>query len=130
MSLRRHTRKKKGETYEYWPLVEAARNREAARNLTFRICHLLAIGIVVAQAWWGRICPLTSWENAAHQAAGEQAYSGSFVAHWVGSLIYYDAPQWVFTVAYLLFGGLVLASWYWVRPQRRAPAKPPGPEAP
>jgi hypothetical protein len=26
--------------------------------------------------------------------------------------------MWVFTVSYTLFGGLVAASWYWVRPRR------------
>jgi hypothetical protein len=49
-------------------------------------------------------------------AAGQPAYQGTFVQEWVGRLIYYDAPLWVFAVIYSLFGALVLASWIWVRP--------------
>src|SRR2546425_8327969 len=32
------------------------------RNFWFRVAHLLAIGIVAAQALGGVICPLTTWE--------------------------------------------------------------------
>ncbi|MBT8345832.1 MAG: DUF2784 domain-containing protein [Desulfofustis sp.] len=87
------------------------------RNLAFRVCHLLAIGVVVAQAWLGRYCPLTIWESRLRQAAGQPAYQGSFVQEWVGKLIYYDAPLWVFAIIYSLFGALVLASWIWVKPR-------------
>lgn len=86
------------------------------RNLAFRVCHLLAIGVVVAQAWLGRYCPLTIWESKLRQAADQSAYQGSFVQEWVGRLIYYDVPLWIFAVIYSLFGALVLASWIWVRP--------------
>ena len=93
------------------------------RNFTFRLCHVIAIGIVVAQAWADRVCPLTVWENALRDAAGDESYPGTFVAHWVGRLVYYDAPQWLFTVAYSLFGALVVISWVWVRPGRDVPNK-------
>ena len=33
-------------------------------NRKFRITHLAAIGIVVLQAWFGQLCPLTICENA------------------------------------------------------------------
>lgn len=90
------------------------------RNLTFRICHLLAIGVVVAQAWASQLCPLTIWESKLRYMAAEHMYQGSFVEHWVGRLIYYDAPQWVFIVVYSLFGALVLITWVWVRPQKKS----------
>ena len=96
------------------------------RDLTFRVCHVLAIGVVVAQAWAKEVCPLTVWENALRDVAGDQSYSGTFVEHWVGRLVYYDAPQWVFTGAYSLFGALVLLSWSWARPRRRMPNKAAG----
>lgn len=91
------------------------------RNLAFRVCHILAIAIVIGQAWAGRLCPLTVWENALRETAGEQSYAESFVAHWVGRLIYYDAPVWFFTLAYSLFGAVVLTSWVWIRPGKGAP---------
>lgn len=86
------------------------------RNLSFRVCHLLAIGFVVAQAWLNQYCPLTIWESQLRQAAGQQAYQGTFVEHWIGRVIYFDAPLWVFAVVYTLFGALVIFSWIWVRP--------------
>lgn len=30
--------------------------------------------------------------------------------------VYYQAPAWAFVVVYTVFGGLVVASWFWVRP--------------
>lgn len=102
------------------------RNWRWVRNLAFRVCHILAIGIVVAQAWANQVCPLTIWENALRDAAGEKPYSGSFVEYWIGGLIYYDAPQWVFTVAYSLFGALVVLSWTWIKPKRNIPNEPVG----
>lgn len=99
------------------------RNWRWVRNLIFRICHILAIGFVAAQAWANQLCPLTVWESTLRGAAGEQSYPRSFIEYWVGRLVYYDAPQWVFTIAYSLFGALVLASWIWVRPEKDMPHK-------
>jgi hypothetical protein len=98
-------------------LVGKMRTWAWVRNPWFRAAHLLAIGIVVSQAWLGIVCPLTTWENALREKAGETVYSGSFVAHWLEALLYYQAPPWVFVVAYTVFGGLVLISWFWVRPR-------------
>ncbi len=88
------------------------------RNPWFRIVHLAAIGIVVFQSWVGVICPLTTWEVALRQRAGEAAYSGSFVSHWLETILYYQAPAWVFTVCYTVFAVVVVASWFWIRPRR------------
>lgn len=87
-------------------------------NFWLRIAHLVAIGIVVLQSWFGVICPLTVWEMVLRTKAGDAVYTGSFIAHWIGQLLYYQAPAWVFGVVYTLFGALVIVSWFWVRPQR------------
>ncbi len=87
------------------------------RNPWFRVAHLAAIGIVVLQAWLGRICPLTIWEMALRERAGDATYTGAFIAHWLQVLLYYEAPLWVFGIAYTAFGALVVASWAWVRPR-------------
>ena len=89
------------------------------RDLRFRVAHLAAIGIVVLQAWAGRYCPLTVWENALRHSAGQEGYETTFIAHWVDRLIYYDAPMWVFTVVYSLFGALVVVYWFVAKPGRR-----------
>ena len=76
------------------------------------------IGFVVLQSWFGAICPLTIWEQALREKAGDAVYAGAFIAHWLESILYYRAPNWVFAVVYTLFGALVAASWYWVPPRR------------
>jgi hypothetical protein len=89
------------------------------RNPWFRVAHLAAIAFVVMQAWLGRICPLTSWEMALRAKAGDAVYHGAFVAHWLDTVLYYDAPAWVFTLAYTVFGVVVALSWFVVPPRRR-----------
>jgi len=87
------------------------------RNRRFRIAHLAAIGIVVLQSWFSVICPLTLWEMELRDKAGDVTYPGSFVAHWLETLLYYRAPEWLFILLYTLFGALVVGSWFWVRPR-------------
>ena len=88
------------------------------RNFWFRLSHLIVIGVVVLQSWLGVLCPLTSWEMALRAKVGEAGYEGSFIQHWLQSILYYSAPDWVFSLAYTVFGALVLASWFVVRPER------------
>jgi hypothetical protein len=98
-------------------IVGFYRNWLWVRNLRFRIFHVLAIGFVVVQGWINQVCPLTIWESALRHAAGEESYLGTFIGHWVGQLVFYDAPQWVFVTAYSMFGALVLFTWFWIRPE-------------
>jgi hypothetical protein len=87
------------------------------RNPWFRIAHLAAIGIVTVQSWFGAICPLTKWEMVLRSKAGGAVYAGSFLSHWLETLIYYRAPAWVFALCYTLFAAAVVAGWFWVRPR-------------
>jgi hypothetical protein len=91
-----------------WPWV---------RNPWFRLIHLAAIGVVVLQSWLGAACPLTVWEMSLRARAGDTVYAGSFVAHWVDSLLYYQAPAWVFVGVYTVFGLLVAWAWYKITPR-------------
>ncbi|HEU0186303.1 MAG TPA: DUF2784 domain-containing protein [Gallionellaceae bacterium] len=88
----------------------------------FRIIHLLAIALVLAEAWLGIPCPLTTLEMWLRRLAGADTYSGGFIAHWLHRLIFYDLPPWVFVLAYSLFAALVLAAWIFWPPhlQRKA----------
>lgn len=87
-------------------------------GLRFRLLHLVAIGYVVLQSWLGAICPLTLWEMQLRGLAGDMTYEGSFIAYWLHRLLFYEAPAMVFVLVYSAFGTLVVASWYWIRPQR------------
>jgi hypothetical protein len=84
-----------------------------------RLAHLVAILVVVAEAWFGVVCPLTALEQAARARAGEAGYGGGFVEHWVQRLIYYELPGWVFVLGYSLFALAVLAAWWRWPPGRR-----------
>lgn len=90
------------------------------RNFWFRILHLGGIVFVVLESWVGVICPLTIWEMQLREKAGQSIYEGSFIQHWLQSLLYYDAPDWVFVVIYTVFGSFVIASWFIVRPRRHS----------
>ncbi len=109
-------------------LVGGALRWRWVRNPWFRWCHVLGILVVVLQAWAAVMCPLTILESELRTRAGETTYTGSFVAHWMHELLFVDAPPWVFTVAYTIFGGLVVAIWFLVCPRRarviRVPAAP------
>ena len=87
------------------------------RNPWFRGGHLLAIGVVVIQSWFGAICPLTVFEMELRSRAGDAVYPGSFIAHWLETILYYQAPPWVFAICYTAFGALVAGSWIWARPR-------------
>jgi hypothetical protein len=85
----------------------------------FRLAHLAAIAIVVAQAWLGIVCPLTTLESWLRGRAGEAAYEAGFIEYWLQRVLYYDAPAWVFTAGYTLFGLAVAACWWRFPPRRR-----------
>lgn len=86
---------------------------------TFRLAHLAAIAVVVAQAWLGVVCPLTTLESRLRELAGEAAYETSFVEYWLSRLLFYDAPPAAFTAAYTLFALAVAAAWWRFPPGRR-----------
>lgn len=91
-------------------------------SLWFRLLHLVAIAIVVAEAWLGIPCPLTTlemWLRAQSGAGSAANYSESFVGHWLQRLLFYSAPPWVFVLAYTVFGALVVAVWFRFPPEFR-----------
>ena len=89
----------------------------------FRIAHLLAIGIVAAQAWLGVACPLTTLEMWLRAQGQLPTYSGDFIGHWLQALLYFRAPAWVFTLAYSSFGLCVALAWWRFPPAARRGAR-------
>jgi hypothetical protein len=86
------------------------------RNPWFRYLHLAAIVLVAAEALLGMACPLTVWEDALR----EGAQPDSFIGRWVRRLLFYEAPAWVFTVAYCAWAAASAATLALVPPRRRA----------
>lgn len=89
----------------------------------FRVAHLAAIGIVVAQAWLGLDCPLTTLEVWLRSPGEMGGLLEGFIAYWLGRLLYYRLPAWVFVLAYSLFGALVMLAWWRYPPARRGASR-------
>ena len=84
------------------------------RSPLFRYTHLGVMLFVSAEALLGSVCPLTLWEDTLR---GNTAGSG-FIARWIGRLIYYDLPAWVFTTTYLAFTTALVITWIRLPPRQ------------
>ena len=92
-------------------------------TLWFRLAHLATMAVVVVQSWLGVVCPLTTLEMWLRSQAGAATYSGSFIEYWLGRVLFYQAPSWVFLLVYGVFGLLVLAAWWYFPVKRPLPAR-------
>ena len=86
------------------------------RNPWFRYLHLGAIAFVAAEALLGIACPLTVWEDMLRGSMRAE----SFIGRWVQRLLYYQAPEWVFTSLYVAWAAAALVTLRLVPPRRRA----------
>ncbi|TAN54581.1 MAG: DUF2784 family protein [Betaproteobacteria bacterium] len=86
------------------------------RNPWFRYAHLAAIAFVAAEAVLGYACPLTVWEDLLRGGVRPE----SFIGRWVYRLLYYRAPEWLFTALYVLWGFATLLTLRLVPPRRKA----------
>ena len=89
------------------------------RNPWFRYSHAGLMGVVVAESLAGVFCPLTAWETRLRQAA-DAGFAGdgqSFVARWMGRVLFYDLGETAFTVIYGVFFAAVLVT-LWLVPVR------------
>jgi hypothetical protein len=91
------------------------------RNPWFRYAHLGAIVFVALEALIGVMCPLTLWEDALRGGTRPD----SFIGRWVQRLLYYRAPEWVFTTLYVAWAAATLVTLRLVppRPRRSGPAE-------
>ena len=97
--------------------IGALRGWRWIRSLKFRLTHLAAIVFVACESLLGVVCPLTEWEDALRAVTGNGANDKSFIARWVHQLMFFAAPEWVFTVLYAGFA-LVVAATLWFIPPR------------
>ena len=85
------------------------------RNPWFRYAHLGAIVFVAGEAVLGYACPLTIWEDMLRGGVRPE----SFIGRWVYRLLYYRAPQWVFTTAYALWAAASVVTLMLVPPRKK-----------
>ena len=88
----------------------AALGWRCVRNPWFRYLHLGAIAFVAAEAVLGVACPLTVWEDLLRGGRSLNGGAESFVSRWVRALLFYQAPEWVFTAAYVAWTLATLAT--------------------
>ena len=89
------------------------------RNLSFRITHLLAIVGVAFEALLGVNCPLTVLEFKLRYASNLSEEKVSFIGTIIDSLLYYNAPGWLFTIIYTAFAITVIITFIIAPPTRR-----------
>ena len=94
--------------------IGAAAGWAWVRNPWFRGLHLAAIAFVATEALLGVACPLTVWEDALRGGVRPE----SFVGRWVARLLFYRAPEWVFTVAYCAWTVATLLTFRLIPPRR------------
>jgi len=86
------------------------------RNPLFRYLHLAAIVFVALEALLGYACPLTVWEDALRGGTPAE----SFIGRWVRRVLFYQAPEWVFTALYCAWAAASLATLKLVPPRQKA----------
>jgi hypothetical protein len=89
------------------------------RNPLFRVAHLLAITGVALEALLGINCPLTVLEFRLRCAPCPSDMKVSFIGNIIDSLLYYNAPGWLFTIIYITFAILVLLTFILAPPKRK-----------
>lgn len=89
--------------------------------------HLPALAWAVWIEASGRICPLTPLENSLRRAAGQTGYSGGFIDHYLGRIIYPNGltreTQWVIAGVLLLVNA---GAYLMIVRRARRRATPPG----
>jgi len=93
------------------------------RRPAFRVPHLVCTLIVPAEALGGLLCPLTTWERNLRIQAGQAPEDISFMGRLARGLLFYDFSETTFTILYVAFGLLVLATFFLV-PIRRGRSEP------
>lgn len=75
------------------------------------VLHLSALAWGVWIEVSGRVCPLTPLEVSLRRRAGQPGYSGGFIDHYVGGILYPAGltrqTQWLLAGALILFNGVL-----------------------
>jgi hypothetical protein len=95
---------------------------EFVRIRWWRMAHIGLLAAVAAQALLGRACILTLWQAA---LSGNVEDGAPLIARWVGQVIYWRLPIWVFAMLYAAVFGYALALFWLVPPRRKRFSRTP-----
>lgn len=88
------------------------------KNNRLRLVHILGLTAYIFLAVVDWYCPLTLGEEYFRQMESPGfSYNGSFLAAWVGRLIYVEqwgAPLWIFRVLAGVYLLVCVSSWWWL----------------
>lgn len=87
------------------------------KNFTFRMIYLVMIGIVAVESLFNIECPLTWLQEKLMSLDRLKHGNIPFIAGIVDKILYYKFPLWVFNTVYIVFGVLVLATWFLIPPK-------------
>lgn len=79
--------------------------------------HLGSLGFSIALQAFGWICPLTHVEIWLRRTGGAQTYEGTFIRHYVESLVYIAMPRGLLFAGTLIVVGVSLWIYFGSRPR-------------
>ena len=90
------------------------------RNIVFRIVHIAAVLIVSIESMADFLCPITEWEHQLRRLAGQTVEEDiTFIGRLIRLIVFYDFPDWAFSVMYIGFGIMVVLTFVLIPPKRR-----------
>ena len=88
------------------------------RNFYFRSAHLLAMAVVLLEALFGVVCPLTTWEIQLRKLSGQVVYEDkTFMQYWLHKIMFFQLEQATFTIIYSCFFTALILSFVFVFPE-------------
>ena len=93
------------------------------RRFWLRTIHLAMVSLVLLEAVFGMVCPLTLWEDQLRSSLDGPRYEKSFIEYWLAKILFYDFEPWVFIVLYFFISGVIWFLYFYfcppIYPKRR-----------
>lgn len=84
----------------------------------FRTAHLIGLLFTASLGIFGWNCPLTNIENSLRADGRGAVYPGSFLAHYLERIVYWEITQQTITIATIVLAVFVIATFV-IRPPAR-----------
>ena len=88
------------------------------RNFYFRAAHILAMAVVLLEALFGVVCPLTTWEIQLRKLGGQIVYEDqTFMQYWIHKIMFFQLEPGTFKIIYSCFFTALILSFIFVFPE-------------